>query len=173
MQDLHLDPNFTVEGNGFVFSAHDDNNIDYIVNVSFDDLSAWLELPSHFIGSSWQDNKDQMHESSQQIVDRYQKGATSYDVEVKPRVLNVVDQIDYKANYKGYELKQIEAQKTEILQNGVVVLTIGGNLLIGELAVDELIDKKQQRYKDVFDEEHGETMHYTEEEKDLIQKHNQ
>ena len=82
MKDLYLDPNFTVEGDGFVFEAHDDNNIDHIVKVTFDDVAAWLELPP-VIGSIWQDNKDQMHESCQQIVDRYQTGTTSYDVEIK------------------------------------------------------------------------------------------
>ena len=36
--------------------------------------------------------------------------------------------IDYKANYKGYELKQVEAQKTEIYKKGKLVLKIGATL---------------------------------------------
>ena len=53
--------------------------------------------------------------------------------------------IDYNANYKGYELKQVEAQKTEIYKEGELVLKIGGNLMIGELAVDEIIAKKESK----------------------------
>jgi len=112
-----------------------------------------------------EDNKEEMHNHCQQIVDRYQTGTTSYRVKItKAQIL-----IDYKANYKGYELKQVEAQKTEIYKEGKLVLKIGATLMIGELAVDEILAK--QRYDDVFSEEHGETMRYTEEEKDLIQKH--
>jgi hypothetical protein len=40
-----------------------------------------------------------------------------------------------------------------------------------ELIEDKKEEARKQRYDDVFNDEHGETMHYTEEEKDLIQKH--
>lgn len=82
MTDLYLDPIFTVEGEDFVFEAHDDNDVDYLVRVTFDDVAAFIGLPP-VIDSIWEDNKDEMHMLCQQIVDRFQTGATSYDVDIK------------------------------------------------------------------------------------------
>jgi hypothetical protein len=84
-QDLYLDPDFTVEENDFVFKAHDDDKKDYIVRVTFDDLAACLEVPSEDITKISISNTDnqQIVEACQTIVDRYQTGTTSYDVEIK------------------------------------------------------------------------------------------
>jgi hypothetical protein len=85
MKDLYLDPDFTVEENDFVFKAHDDDKKDYIVRVAFDDLAAWLEVPSEDITKISISNteKTTISGTCQKIVDRYQTGTTSYDVEVK------------------------------------------------------------------------------------------
>jgi hypothetical protein len=85
MIDLYLDPDFTVEGNDFVFKAHDDDKKDYIVRVAFDDLAACLEVASEDITKISINNTEnqQIVEACQTIVDRYQTGTTSYDVEIK------------------------------------------------------------------------------------------
>ena len=83
MQDLYLDPNFTVEGDDFVFQAHDDSNVDYTVKVTFDDVASFSENPANVIKSHSETAKEEMHDYCQQIVDRFQTGTTFYDVEIK------------------------------------------------------------------------------------------
>jgi hypothetical protein len=92
MIDLYLDPDFTVEGSDFVFKAHDDDKKDYIVRVAFDDLAAWLEVPSEDITKISISNteKTTISGTCQQIVDRYQTGTTSYDVEIKPKKVEYI-----------------------------------------------------------------------------------
>ena len=86
MIDLYLDPDFTVEGSDFVFKAHDDDKKDYIVCVTKDDFKAFtgLENECHvdFFGKKEGEHQN-IHEACQQIVDRYQTGTTTYDVEIK------------------------------------------------------------------------------------------
>lgn len=85
-QDLYLDPNFKVEGNDFVFEAHDDNNVDYVVKVTLDDFCAFIDVSSDDFDMTKKPSENEakaVHEACQTIVDRFQTGTTSYDVEIK------------------------------------------------------------------------------------------
>ena len=110
MTDLYLDPNFTVEGDDFVFEAHDDNKKDYIVRVALDSWAAWigLSVDSTTITSIAEGNKEEMHNHCQQIVDRYQTGTTSYDVEIKRKKVESLEGSEYKCKGRKYKvLKQL------------------------------------------------------------------
>ena len=85
MTDLYLDPNFTVEGDDFVFEAHDDDDVDYLVRVTLDDFKTFINCEDEDV-KTFIDIKNEhqnIHEACQQIVDRYQTGTTTYDVEIK------------------------------------------------------------------------------------------
>ena len=92
MIDLYLDPDFTVEGNDFAFKAHDDDKKDYIVRVTKDDFKTFINCEDEDV-KAFVDIKNEhqnIHEACQQIVDRYQTGTTSYDVEIKPKKVEYI-----------------------------------------------------------------------------------
>ena len=85
MTDLYLDPNFKVEGNDFVFEAHDDNNKDYVVKVTFDDVAAFLGRTVDTIanGALKPRARELIFDTCTGLISRFQTGTTSYDVEIK------------------------------------------------------------------------------------------
>jgi len=86
-QDLYLDPEFTVEGNDFVFKAHDDDEKDYIVRVCCDSVAAYFDCDADDFDKElavlFPKAKLQALEACQEIVNEHQTGTTSYDVEIK------------------------------------------------------------------------------------------
>jgi hypothetical protein len=132
MIDLYLDPDFTVEGSDFVFKAHDDDKKDYIVRVTFDDLAACLEVPSEDITKISISNTDnqQIVEACQTIVDRYQTGTTSYDVEVKRT--NVSQTVWTKS--KTYQIQTGDILTSR--KNRKTYQQVRGGFLIGSIPFD-------------------------------------
>ena len=87
MQDLYLDSSFEIVDNDFSFTATNDNNKEYNVLVSFDDVAAFTGCPSDIVATyaDVESEKQNIIDACQQIVDRFQTGSTSYDVEVTVR----------------------------------------------------------------------------------------
>jgi hypothetical protein len=198
MIDLYLDPDFTVEGNDFAFKAHDDDKKDYIVRVAFDDLAAWLEVPSEDITKISISNteKTTISGTCQQIVDRFKTGATSYKVKIKlaDGSITRIQATELLKAAPSDEKYTIEIN--DAFNGDGTAKTILKWFSIGCLRAvwdDDLVllkkkeskapkiptfketaerQKKSASYWKTWDEEYGETMHHTEEEKDLIQKLN-
>jgi hypothetical protein len=128
MIDLYLDPEFTVEGNDFVFKAHDDDKKDYIVCVAFDDLAAFIGFPAEsldiedFVSLN---TNDSIHDSCQQIVDRYQTGTTSYDVDVERKRYRIIIGV----GNKEYILKS----EDELKAKGRNYNHIRGDVILGKI----------------------------------------
>jgi hypothetical protein len=133
MIDLYLDPDFTVEGSDFVFKAHDDDKKDYIVRVAFDDLAAFIGFPAEsldiedFVSLN---TNDSIHDSCQQIVDRYQTGTTSYDVEIKRT--NVSQTVWTKS--KTYQIQTGDILTSR--KNRKTYQQVRGGFLIGSIPFD-------------------------------------
>ena len=111
MTDLYLDPIFTVEGDDFVFEAHDDNDIDYLVRVTLDDYCSFEGFNSELFEIEevlTYFKHESLREACQQIVDRYQTETTSYDVEIKRKKVETIEIIEYKCKGRKYKvLKQL------------------------------------------------------------------
>jgi hypothetical protein len=129
MIELYLDPDFTVEGNDFVFKAHDDDNINYVVKISIDDLCAYVDISSERVNISTIKiflSKGTIYESCQQIVDRYQTGTTSYDVEIEPKKVEKLEDAEYKCKGRKYKvLKQLSPYFGQTMKE-VSILSIQG-----------------------------------------------
>ena len=126
MQDLYLDPNFTVEGDDFVFNAHNDNNVDYTVKVTFDDVACFSENPVHVIKSHSETAKEEIHDYCQQIINRFQTGTTFYDVEITKK--QPIDPISYKCQGRKYKvLKQLSPYFGKTMKE-VSILSIQGKI---------------------------------------------
>ncbi|OED34241.1 hypothetical protein AB832_07745 [Flavobacteriaceae bacterium (ex Bugula neritina AB1)] len=85
MQDLYLDSDFQVIDNDFIFKATNDHNTAYNVLISFDDVAAFTGCPVDIVQlyAQVESEKQNIIDSCQQIVDAFQAGRTSYDVEAK------------------------------------------------------------------------------------------
>jgi hypothetical protein len=133
MIDLYLDPDFTVEGNDFVFKAHDDDKKDYIVRVTMDDVAAFLGYSGGCSDiEDFAESNDQSftHDICQQIVDRYKTGTTSYDVEIKRT--NVSQTVWTKS--KTYQIQTGDILTSR--KNRKTYQQVRGGFLIGSIPFD-------------------------------------
>ena len=128
MQDLYLDPSFTVEGDDFVFNAHDDNNVDYNVKVTFDDVAFMLDCMIEVVSSfaSNPEEREVIFDACTGIVDRFQTGTTFYDVEITKK--QPIDPINYKCQGRKYKvLKQLSPYFGKTMKE-VSILSIQGKI---------------------------------------------